>query len=392
MSRTFKTHYNKLIYSGVEPNYRKTPQDETFDILDFFNTNQVKLKNTSIYRPTFITTYKQQPENKHLIALRPTILNFNEHMTNFVSKYRKELVDEAGKNMYTHYKIPKKNNRGFRLISEPFPELKEMQNRIKDFIENVLHVLPHDAAYAYVKQRSVKSNAERHRGNHYFLHIDLHNFFPSIRQHSLFQALSIHDFAKYVPRSFLENIATIASFNDGLPQGSPLSPLLSNLYMVAFDYDINLYLRRSLKGIVYTRYADDLVFSSKHPIQIHEIVDIIERFGKLAPYNLTINEDKLSYIQNSNKYFITGVTINQDNKLSIGHATKKELKHQIHQVLIKKETNTLTIEEAQTVIGRLAWLQNIEPEYGKYVEKTYLRKFNSPFQTLGKHLLHNLPN
>lgn len=172
---------------------------------------------------------------------------------------------------------------GHRLLETPKPNLKRLQRRILDGILN--HVPPHAAAHAFRTGRSIASHVAPHAGQGVVLHIDLREFFPSIRASHVNAAFRTMGYPERVarlltglctndtPTSVLNN-ALPRHLDEGtwqrqrskhLPQGAPTSPALANL--CAYQLDCRLEgLARTLSAR-YTRYADDLVFSGGRDFQ-----------------------------------------------------------------------------------------------------------------------------
>ena len=138
----------------------------------------------------------------------------------------------------------------------------ELLRKMKSIFENNLRVLFHDAAFAYVKQRSCKDALIRHQQaqSKWFLKLDIKDFFPSCNTEFIHKQLSkIFPFSEIYKdplvqrNSLMENIIDICLLNGSLPQGTPMSPLLTNLLMIPLDYKIQHFLWKvNGKKFVYT--------------------------------------------------------------------------------------------------------------------------------------------
>jgi hypothetical protein len=178
------------------------------------------------------------------------------------------VAEMAGKaqRTYRHYKIPKKK-KGLRTIYHPSKEKKSIQYALMHILAETLK--PHDCAFAFKPGLSspLRKNAEAHARFAYSLRIDFKDFFPSIKPDDLFAAITDGGNPKrfeLLPedREFL-NLAffvRLAGGPLGLPIGAPSSPMLSNGVMRSLDVAIDAYAKN--REFVYTRYADDLVFST----------------------------------------------------------------------------------------------------------------------------------
>ena len=285
---------------------------------------------------------------------------------------------------YQHITIPKRKG-GYRHIVNPNPPLKEYQKYVKTFLENILHLKPHSSAYAYIKHKDTTLNAKQHQNCKILMALDIKNFFDNIKKDNLINTLyeTYDELETKIDRDTLEKILEPCFLNDSLPQGSPTSPTLSNLYMCKFDKIIfNTCFRL---GLTYTRYADDIFISTKDKINPKKLIELVQNIlDKHSNNTLKLNTEKTKILR-IGRCYVTGVKINKDNKLSYGHEKKKELKHKIYNLFIKQQNNTLTLEECQEVLGLYSYARKIEPDYFNYLEKKYLKMFNSRESTFAKH-------
>lgn len=278
---------------------------------------------------------------------------------------------------YRQFKIPKRKG-GYRTITAPCETLKMIQTMQKHFLEDVLQILPHNAAHAYTKQRGIKSNAQTHQQSRYFLNLDMKDFFPSHSKDFVEkQLLNIHPLTYYP--GYVKLLIELAEYDGGLPQGTPLSPLLTNLCCIEFDYHLIRALyhyynhREGTKAhILYTRYADDCTFSSVHHFQMNDVLAIVQEVLTTYGYPYTIHPEKTKFTTNRGKNRVTGVKVNAENKLSVGHDEKRELKNQIHNVLRDVADNNYPRKEVLTrLVGWLAFLHDIEPGYYQFLSQKY---------------------
>lgn len=287
---------------------------------------------------------------------------------------------------YKEFKIPKKTH-GFRTINAPEPALKEDMKKIAAALENYLDILSHDSAWAYVKGRDVVKAMTEHTANKskWFLKLDLHDFFGSCNKEFIVERLAmIYPFALYLSdervKTALVRLAEFATLNDGLPQGTPLSPILTNLIMVSFDYEMTRLIYKSVNiGIipkqkyVYTRYADDIIISSKIKYDYTRLVREIER-KLLKDTPLTINKEKTRYGSSSGRNWNLGIMFNADNNLTIGYRRKHKLKSVIHNYITS--TEQWSLEDLRWLLGQLSWLRNVEPNYFEGLTNYFLSKNN----------------
>ncbi len=159
-------------------------------------------------------------------------------------------------NKYKIFTIPKKTG-GVRTISAPTRGLKRILKKL-NFVLNLLYDQhPKASAHGFVHNKSIITNAKQHTKKKYVMNIDLKDFFPSVhfgRVKGLFQS-SQFDFSEGISH-ILANLVT----NEGvLPQGSPTSPILTNLIVRRMDAEMEMLAKKN--KCVYTRYADDITFS-----------------------------------------------------------------------------------------------------------------------------------
>lgn len=165
---------------------------------------------------------------------------------------------------YYSFKIRKRNG-GTREIYRPHFKLKLLQSILsyklyeclldKENIEN----RPDSFSHAFQKGKSITTNARQHRNKRWVFNTDLEDFFGSINFGRVRGAL-IKDKSFLFSESIATIIAQIVCFENKLPQGAPTSPIISNI--IARSLDVKLVGIASKNGCTYTRYADDLTFST----------------------------------------------------------------------------------------------------------------------------------
>ena len=299
--------------------------------------------------------------------------------------------DNIKEHLYYKFKIPKRSG-GMRDITAPHGPLKILQDELVIVLRDNLKLLPHHNAHAYTKNRSIKTNAETHRYSNHFGNIDLENFFPSITTNKIIKIMSEIDMLGlelyFTP---LCQIAEMATLDDKLPQGTPLSPLISNLIMIPFDYHLTKLLQENEQSIVATRYADDITFSSFYPFAQtkQESKSILHNYVREAMFRaydnkhyFTIKEKKSRISTKNGKNRITGIKVNKDHDVSIGYKEKRQIKQDLASLIIAKLNNQPEPKPSNQVVGMYNFLHSIEPEYGEYLLRTLERKFKLPRPTI----------
>jgi RNA-directed DNA polymerase len=276
----------------------------------------------------------------------------------------KSIVDQFSETAPVRYKRFEiaKRTRGTRIIAQPSRELKEYQNILVDFLEGFLPV--HDAAHAYKKGSSIKKNASRHLKSKYLLKMDFENFFNSIKPIHFVNILNeIHaDFSKnelnlminllfWRPnKSYLEKLM--------LSVGAPSSPLISNSILYFFDLKVSTFCMKN--NITYTRYADDLTFSTNEKDILFEIPEIIKSIlNESFSEKIYINERKTIFTSKAHNMHVTGITLTPDGKLSIGRSRKRYISSLVHNYT----NNSLEPEKINHLKGLLAFAYDIEPKF-----------------------------
>jgi RNA-directed DNA polymerase len=241
---------------------------------------------------------------------------------------------------YVRFQIPKKTG-GVRAISAPLPRLKQAQQWILD---NILEqIVLHPSAHGFRRGRSIVTNAQPHVGALVVINLDLENFFPSIsyrRVKGIFWSLGYSE----AVATILGLICTEADVTqielDGrnyylaqtdrhLPQGAPSSPALTNLLCRRLDRRLQG-LAQS-RGFIYTRYADDLTFSTTNPEKMRDIGNILQGVGSIVVHEgLTVHPDKTRVLRSSQQQEVTGVVVNQ--KLNVDRATLKKFRATLYQI------------------------------------------------------------
>ena len=290
---------------------------------------------------------------------------------------------------YSHFKIPKKSNpHKLRQIDAPDEQLSNIQGAYKDFIENTLQVLTHKAAHAYVKERSTVTAMQTHQRNNskWYLQIDLKDFFNSINETWLKKMmLEIFPF-KFIDEEDLNRIIKVSMLNGTLPQGSRLSPTLTNIAMVPIDYDITETLH-NYKGhhYVYTRYADDITISCKEKFNEKEIINIIKSIFKKWETPFRINNEKTRFGSIAGRNYHLGIIVNKDNKLSVGHEKNQKFRAQIFNFCTVG--NEWEIADVQKMLGLISYYKAIEPDFVEKVLRKYGEKFNMDIEKTAKELI-----
>jgi RNA-directed DNA polymerase len=237
---------------------------------------------------------------------------------------------------YIHYTIPKKKS-GKREIYAPQEDLKYLQKRLNYFLQGYYLCIRPNEVHGFViqpnylgKACNILENAKPHIKKKYVLNIDLKDFFPSIsakRVRELFLS-DIFDFNEQIATA----LTLLTTYKGKLPIGAPTSPAISNFICLPLDKDLLEF--STLHDLTYTRYADDLTFSSNTLITSDHILDII---NIIHDHRFKINEKKLRLQTSNQKQSVTGLTVN--DKVNVDRKLLKKVRAMLHEL----NTNGLDI-------------------------------------------------
>ncbi len=273
-----------------------------------------------------------------------------------------------------HIKIPKKD-KTYRLVYQPSKKLKIIQYWLDNNIFSKLNV--HECATAYRKDVSIKINAKKHQRNRFFLKLDFKDFFPSIKFND-FSPLIIK-WNKLAPEPFDErellHIVNQACFYKGnaLPIGYPTSPVISNAVMYDFDSKIISHLsdNDAFGKAVYTRYADDLTFSTNLKGACKEIKKVVRRelIAMTSP-DLKLNTSKTRFVSASGgSAFITGLRVCHDGHITI----HRRYKDKIRLLISLYEKGRLPEEEIASLKGHLSYIKYVDSPFYTKIQKKYFK-------------------
>lgn len=290
---------------------------------------------------------------------------------------------------YRHFQIPKKSNpKKMRQIDAPDEELSQYQEYFKNYVENWLQVLPHKAAHAYVKERSTVTAMKVHQKNNskWYLQIDLKDFFNSINGEWLkTQLLSVYPF-KYIDQKILNDLIKLSLLNGTLPQGSHLSPLLTNLAMVPIDYMLTEELHnRNGHHYVYTRYADDITISCKKKFEVADIMSCIARVFKHFNVPFNINHEKTRFGSIAGRNYHLGLIVNKDNQISVGHEKNQKFRSMIFNFCTVGYA--WEVKDVQKMLGLISYYKAIEPDFVSKVLNKYGERFGIDIEKTAKEYL-----
>lgn len=300
-------------------------------------------------------------------------------LMNFKNKY-KALYDEPDRHkLYHHFEIPKRSG-GMRPIDAPNDELKEALRRLKEILEDDFGAMYHTAAYAYVEGRSTLDAVKLHQGNEskWFLKTDLSNFFGNTTKEFVSRMLSlIFPFCNFIYFDLLMDVMDLCFLDGSLPQGTPMSPMLTNLIMIPIDYEMSKLMRE--RTLVYTRYADDSLISGKKEFNPNDVIammeEVLRKFN--APY--TIKPEKTRYGSSSGSNWNLGVMLNKDNEITIGWKNKQVFKAMCNNFCADyKHEQMWSLNDLRSFGGLISYYRMIEKDSIDQIMTKHSEKWNTP--------------
>ena len=304
-----------------------------------------------------------------LVAVLETFIQKNE-----------SLYEQKRSKLYNTFYIAKRSG-GLRKINAPLEELMSALRELKEILETKFSALYHTSAFAYVKCRSTVDAVKKHQTNNsrWFLKTDFSDFFGSTTPEFLMKMLSqIYPFSEVVKlergRVVLSKALDLCFLDGGLPQGTPISPMLTNLMMIPIDHRIANELRRN--NFVDTRYADDIIISHKFDFSFTEKCDFINQVLAEFEAPFKIKPSKTRYGSSSGKNWNLGVMLNKDNKITIGYQKKKTFKAMCYGYITSKQNNQpWDRHDLEVFNGLISYYKMVERDYIAYTIDHYNQKY-----------------
>lgn len=261
---------------------------------------------------------------------------------------------------YKVYSIPKRNGRGVRIIAQPTDVLKVMQRMV---LETYLAGLPiHNCAAAYREGLGIKENAAAHVKNQFLLKMDFSDFFPSIGPQDLIQHIKKHKGEISRENAYaVKKLFFWARKKDPVHRlsiGAPSSPFISNTLLYEFDCKMSDICAGL--NVVYTRYADDLTFTTNVKDVLFGIPAFVFQVCSGIAYPcLKVNTEKTVFSSKANNRHVTGLVLTNDDKVSLGHAKKRLIRSLVYNY----SAGGMSKEEVCSLKGMLSFARHIEPSF-----------------------------
>lgn len=289
-----------------------------------------------------------------------------------------QLIDDAMRSarvLVKKFTIPKKSG-GTREIFHPSKKLKVIQYWL---IHRVLNDIPiHEASMAYREGISIFHNAKLHAQNRFFLKIDLQNFFSSITFQDFLPILrEWHKWSHPIWEldADTEEFINKACFykNDRLAVGYPSSPAISNIVMREFDASISSQISTGDYGeVIYSRYADDLVFSTNKKGACKALQKTVEKtIQKSKSPKILINHSKTRFGSSSGgSASVTGLKICENGHITI-HRKQKD---HIRLMLSLFSKGILNENDERSLLGHLGYCHYVAPQFYTTLSQKFFKE------------------
>ena len=307
-----------------------------------------------------------------------------EEMINVLKRFNeshKNLFDADRKTMYRHYTIPKKTG-GLRPIDQPCDELQLALEELKIILTEKFGVLYHTAAFAYITGRSTVQNDMKHLKNesNWYYKTDVSGFFPSTTLDFTMKMLKLIFPLSEICKSDegyqnLRKAISLGFLNGGLPQGTKLSPTLTNIIAIPLDH--KLFNELAHKRFVYTRYADDIHISCVQKFDPDKMTKYIQDTFKKIGAPWILKPEKTHYGSRKGKNLMLGQCINAENNLTVGYRAKKTFKAMTCNLIMDyKNHKPWPLDEVQQYAGLVSYYKMVEKEYFENLINHFNEKFN----------------
>jgi len=275
---------------------------------------------------------------------------------------------------YTEFEIPKKSGEP-RRICAPTGDLKGVQRQLADAlwehqksIYEELGIKP-NISHAFEEGKSIITNAKIHRNKRIVINVDLSDFFDSIH---IGRVCGFFEKNKHfnLPHEPAITIAQLACYQGKLPQGAPTSPIITNLVCQVLDMHLLSFAKRY--RLDYTRYADDITFSTNDKAFLETWDSFYaELEKKIRKAGFSLNEKKTRITYCDSKQVVTGLVVNK--KISVDHAYCRKVRAMAHSLYTNGSYSVDGVEgNIRQLEGRFAFIDQIE-------------KYNNICDSAGKH-------
>lgn len=223
------------------------------------------------------------------------------------------LYFKSDKEKYYTFSIPKKSG-GRRVIVAPNEPLKTIQKNLASILSDDYEEIKSEQkrqlqiAHGFLHQKNILTNADIHRNKRFVLNLDLKNFFDSFHFGRV-RGYFLKNRYFLLNKDIATLVAQLACYGGKLPQGAPSSPIITNLICSIFDYRIWKIARKY--HLDYTRYADDLSFSTNEKRFIEKKTDFLnDVITEIEQSGFALNISKTRFQLKWSRQMVTGIVVN----------------------------------------------------------------------------------
>lgn len=276
---------------------------------------------------------------------------------------------------YSRFYITKKNGKQ-REINAPVTKLMEIQTALNLILQTLYTV--QEPAFGFAAGKNIIKNAAGHIGKKFVLNVDIKDFFPSIYFRKVKIMLERHPFnlsAEREPLAFM--IANLCTENGCLPQGAPTSPILTNIICQRLDKNLQDFAKKF--NIHFTRYADDISFSSNEFVFTKRFMQELESILKIERFQL--NTEKTRIQGRAYRQEVTGLTVNE--KINVNRQFLRSYRTLLHLYNTKgpkaAKSYLLKRKAVKSNLRAIAKQQKVQ-----FIKNVILGKYNFITQVKGK--------
>ena len=244
-----------------------------------------------------------------------------------LKKEEPALLKLAAAPKYQEFFIPKPGGEK-RFIQHPDTTLKSVQQELNRYLQAVYYFIKPACAHGFIvvptdeaQPRNIYSNASAHTRSHWFINVDLKDFFHTVTDKHVY---ALFRYTLGYEELLARLLTRLCCFKGRLPMGAPTSPVISNMVLYFTDYRFMAF--AAAEGGIYTRYADDLTFSFVRPPS-DSFLDQVRH--ELLKSGFIVNEKKVRLQGRLDQPEITGLVIGKGNQPVLSRSWLKTLKKEI---------------------------------------------------------------
>lgn len=301
----------------------------------------------------------------------------------YLNVSKKQLKNVKPDEHYSVFEIKKPGTNKTRLIEAPTGWLKFALDRLSDGLQWIYSDYRTSAAHGFIRsvkndpdKRSIFTNAKKHIGKKYLLNMDFNSFFHQVTEEKVWNVFSNGQLFSF--NTEVEELLTkLVCFNGRLPMGSPTSPPLSNFAVMDLDKELTRWCFH--QQIVYTRFVDDLSFSSNKQISDAQfgMINTI-----LNEHHFSPNNSKTKWYGQNDEKEVTGLIVSDDIELPknyLDHIKEEIERLKMLKSLVMQYPDFQVIEWSskleKAIQGKINFVKSVygndEPEYRTLLNKFY---------------------